>query len=123
MSRTRQKYNSKILYLYSMTTTDTTNHIKNTFSTIGQPFQADEFGERLVEEKDVLSGRVLQSTTLTKYKTTSQLNFKIGDKVSELPNADQTSMSAIVRTYRKPLNKRGLKHNRDAIYEWTLEIS
>ena len=122
MSRTRNRHKQVRLWLFKSTTTDVLNNITNGVSSIGQSFYAQEDGERLKETYDAISGRVIQSTTVTKYTTQSQLKFEVGDVISTIENPTQLNLSMIQRVSGVIINKRQL-HNREPIRKYTIEVS
>lgn len=122
MSRRRNPYDI-VLYLFKRNTTDTSGHIEDDWNTVGIPFKAERLGERTRQEKDVLSGRVLQSTTVEVYKTRAQLSFDIGDNVSERANTDELSQATIVNIKSKHISKRGNRYNNNPTIEYTIEVS
>jgi len=122
MSRTRNKYKQVRLWLFKATTTDDSNSITNGISSVGQLFYGQEDGERLKETFDAISGRVIKSTTVTKYITQSQLNFSVGDVISTIENPTQLDLSMIQRVSGTIINKRQL-HNREPIRKYTIEVS
>lgn len=123
MSRTRQAPNELTLYLYKRNTTDTSNYIEDSYNEIGIPFKAEDLGERTKQEKDVLSGRVLQSTTSLVYRTRDAITLDIGDNIALVPNADENDMSTIVSIRSKLIHKRGARHNTNRVKEVTFEVS
>lgn len=123
MSRTRQAHNELDLWLFPIKTTNTSNHIENSESTIGIQFRAEDMGMKTRTEKDVLSGRVLQSGTVNIYKTMEQLDFVIGDNIAEKPNPSRKDLSSIVKISSKPQNKRGARHNTTRVIEYTIEVA
>ena len=122
MSRTRNKHKQVRLWLFKGTTTDVLNNITNGVSSIGQLFYAQEDGERLKETYDAISGRVIQSTTVVRYTTQSQLDFSVGDVISTIENPTQLDLSMIQRVSGVIINKRQL-HNREPIRKYTIEVS
>ena len=123
MSRTRQAHNELDLWLFPIKTTNTSNHIENSESTIGIHFRGEDMGMKTRTEKDVLSGRVLQSGTVNIYKTMEQLDFVIGDNIAEKANPSRKDLSSIVKISSKPQNKRGARHNTTRVIEYTIEVA
>lgn len=123
MSRTRQKPNEMSLWLFKLTTTDTDGEIENSHNSIGIKFNAEDMGMKSKNERDVLSGRVLQSGTVEVYKTSNQINLAIGDNIATKPNATELEQSTIVNIKSKPQNQRGARHNTNRVYEYTFEVS
>ncbi len=123
MSRTRQSPNEISLYLYRMSTTDTGGHIENSWNTVPERFKAEDLGTKTKTERDILSGRVLQGSTVQVYSTTNQIVMEIGDNISELPNANELQQSTIVNIKSKPQNKRGARHNTKRVSKYTIEVS
>lgn len=122
MSRRRNPYDTQ-LWLFKRNTTDTDNHIEDDWNNIGQAFKAQRVGERTRQEKDVLSGRVLQSTTVVVYKTREQLDFDIGDNVADIPNPNEFEQSTIVNIRSTSIASRGKRRNNNPPQEYTLELS
>ena len=123
MSRTRQSPNEMDLWLFPLKTTDTNNHIENSDSLIGIHFKGEEMGLKTRQEREVMSGRVLRSTTTRVYKTMEQINFNIGDTIATIPNPSRADRSSIVKISSKPQNKRGARHNTTRVEEYTIEVS
>jgi hypothetical protein len=123
MSRTRQNPNEIPLYLYKMSTTDTGGHIENSWNDIPIKFNGEDMGTKTKAERDILTGRVLQGTTVQIYRTTNQVDMEIGDNISEKANATNLEQSTIINIRSKPQNKRGARLNTQRVYEYTIEVS
>ena len=123
MSRTRQNPNEIDLWLFPIKTSDTNKHIENSDSIVGIQFKAQDMGLSTRNERDVLSGRVLRSTTTRVYKTKNQIEFKIGDVIASVPNPSRGDKASIVKISSKPQTTRGTRHNTTRIEEYTIEVS
>lgn len=123
MSRTRQKPNQTDLWVFYQQTTDTNNHITNTYNAIGHQFKAEDLGQRMKNERDVLSGRYLKAGEVQVYRTTDNIELNIGDNIATRPNANEFEQSTIVRIETKPQYKRGDRLNTAKIIEQTFEVS
>lgn len=125
MSRTREKHSNKLYYLFinGIEKSSTSYEIENVLQTVGTSFKGTKTGERIKETIDPLSGKVIIATTVVTIKTESQLEFKVGHKISEIANPTKNDFSVIVACRSKIQNKRGGKVNKEDIKEWTLELS
>lgn len=127
MSRTRQSPNEIDLWYFPIKTTNTSNHIENTESTVGIHFKATDMGLKTRTEREVLSGRVIQSSTVNVYKTKDNtIKFSkehMGGNIALIPNPSRKDLSSIVNIKSKPQNKRGARHNTDRVVEYIIEVS
>ncbi len=123
MSRSRNKHNNAIYYLFktSITETDTTNEIENTTNQIGVPFQC-KVENKVKGYRDAMSG-VWQSTTLKILKTNAELDFEFGDKVSKNAYPSDGDYEFIQKAFQVEQYNRGGKHNKKLITEWQIEVS
>ena len=123
MSRTRQKPNQLDLYVFYKNQTDTNNHIEDTYNEISEKFKAEDLGQRMKNERDVLSGRYLKASEVHVYRTTDNIVLNVGDNIGLIPNANELQQSTIVRITTKPQFKRGDRLNTAKIIEQTFEVS
>lgn len=122
MSRTRGM-NEVDLWLFKKTITDTTNHIESTDQTIGHHFRANELNEKTQTSESILFGRGDGTSTVQRFITKTPLHYEVGDTVSEIESPNQFEKSTIESVQRKPIHKRGAKHNTTRQYVWILELS
>jgi hypothetical protein len=123
MSRTRQKPNEIDLWVFYQQTTDTNNHIENTYNAIGEQFRAEDLGTKTRNERDILSGRVYKSGTVQVYRTMNEIELNIGDKIATVENPSEFDFSSIVNIKTKPQNQRGARLNTKRVVETTIEVS
>lgn len=122
MSRTRGMKEID-LWWFPKTTTDTTNHLEQTDQVVGYHFGANELDDRIKAEVDVLFGRAKQATTVQRYITKANYEFVIGDNVAETATPNEFSKSTIQQIMRKPIHKRGARHNAYRQYVTIIEVS
>ena len=118
--RSKNKYTSEIWYLFKKDTVKGTNEIETQIRTIGIPYQCD-VQERTKSIFNPMTGNSMSAVVENHY-TTTQLDFEIGDKVSNVKNPSQKDLGAI-QGIKVKRPKRGTKRNNVVAVEYILEVS
>jgi len=123
MSRTRQKIKTADYYLFKQFIKATTvdNEIENKTNEIGQFFVC-EIVNITKTYRDAVTG-LWQTTTIKNLKTNAELDFAIGDRVSQKAYPEKGDYEFIQLADDKPQNDRGSRHNSEPIISWVLQVT